>query len=143
MEALLLSGSDKTQLKFTFALRFARLQPACLRREAYGFARSLYDLRSEVAHGSDLGVEVKLNRRLIRRSLASQYATEALRWLIQYFFAALPHSWTEEDWQRLSLLDPLPACDRAADGWLPRSVPGPTGRQRRRRVRTSRAEHHT
>jgi hypothetical protein len=90
MEALLLAAVDsKTELKYRFSIHFSTLFNSPQDRyKAFCIAKDLYDLRSSIAHGSNLtkdrtfkiGEEKHLN--LVE---ASKRATESLRMVIQYF----------------------------------------------------------
>ena len=91
MEALLLAAlsndSRKTELKYRFAVHYSTLfdEPRA-RYEAFRVAKHLYDLRSSLAHGSDLPrTGIRLGDDKVSLSEAAKKACEALRQIVVYF----------------------------------------------------------
>ena len=109
MEALLLAGLGKEdrrgELKYRFSIHFSTLFDSPHdRHNAFRVAKDLYDLRSTIAHGSNLtkdkfriGDEKHLN--LVE---ASKRATETLRMVIQYFLPKVRSATykSHEFWER-------------------------------------------
>lgn len=91
MEAILLAGlapaDRKGELKFRFSLHYSTLFYAPEDRyRAFRLAKSLYDLRSMVAHGSSLGAHAfPLGDENLKLPAAAQLASETLRHLVRHF----------------------------------------------------------
>jgi len=77
LEAIFLNDGDDKELRFRLALRAARFlePPGAARASLFDAVRSLYDLRSKIAHGADLSQSSKLELAMrtapviLRRSL--------------------------------------------------------------------------
>jgi len=77
MEAIFLNDGEDKELRFRLALRAARFlePPGAARASIFDAVRSLYDLRSKIAHGADLSHSSKLDLAMstapviLRRSL--------------------------------------------------------------------------
>lgn len=92
MEAILLAGtSQKTELRYRFALHYARLCTDGMAREAaFRFARDVYDLRSKVVHGDAFDGPIKVGDANLAPDSAADAAREALRGLVKRFLHAAP-----------------------------------------------------
>lgn len=95
MEAILLAGlakeDRKGELKFRFAMNYSSLLASPAERErAYKEAKDLYDHRSAIAHGGDVGSEpLRIGKEKVPIHEAAKRARSALRGLILRF---LPHA---------------------------------------------------
>lgn len=92
MEAILLAGmSQKTELRYRFALHYARVCADGMAREgAFRFARDIYDLRSKVVHGEAFDGPIKVGDANLAPDAAADAAREALRSLVKRFLHAAP-----------------------------------------------------
>jgi hypothetical protein len=95
MEALLLAGlaSDdrRSELRYRFSINYSSLFKCPEERwKAYKFAKDLYDARSKIAHGDDIGnKDIRLGEETLKLHEVGKYAKKTLRTLIQRF---LPES---------------------------------------------------
>ena len=91
MEALLLAAlgreDRRTELKYRFSINYSTLfQDPADRRGAFKIAKDLYDLRSTLAHGSDLGQPpYRVGEERLSLIYAANRAREALRKIINRF----------------------------------------------------------
>ncbi len=97
MEALLLAGLAKedrrSELKFRFSLNYSTLFNTSEERfRAFRTAKDLYDHRSAIAHGGNIGTnEIRVGERKLSLGEVAREAKEALRLVIKRF---LPHAET-------------------------------------------------
>jgi hypothetical protein len=117
MEALLLAGLNKEdrkgELKFRFSLHYSTLhQSANERYEAFRVAKDLYDLRSTVAHGSNLKQsQYRIGQKRHNLNDAAEIAVEVLRFIVKRFLECdspppyKDHSFWERGYFGLSTLD--------------------------------------
>jgi hypothetical protein len=92
LEALLLAPHDvRGELSFRFSLNYSMLfdKPAD-RHRAFRTARKLYELRSDVAHGSVLKEIYTVGDDKLTQQDAAKCACEALRRVIKFFLPTLP-----------------------------------------------------
>ncbi|MGC1686467.1 MAG: hypothetical protein WA734_12665 [Candidatus Acidiferrales bacterium] len=88
LESILLANTgDRTELRFRFSLNYAALFPKEEREEAFYTARSLYDLRSGIAHGSSPREKVEINDKMMTLSEAATLARSVLRKTIAIFMS--------------------------------------------------------
>jgi hypothetical protein len=91
MEALLLAAlgreDRRSELKYRFSINYSSLfQDPSDRRQAFKVAKDLYDLRSTLAHGSDLGqAPHRIGEERLSLIDAANRAREALRTVINRF----------------------------------------------------------
>ncbi len=88
LESILLANTgDKTELRFRFSLHYALLFGKEERKDAFHTARDLYDLRSTIAHGSNLKEEVKINGKKLKLGEVATLARSVLRKTIGAFIS--------------------------------------------------------
>jgi hypothetical protein len=86
MEALLLAAlSSKSELSFRFSLNYSMLFPSDKRPSAFKLAKSLYNIRSTIAHGSSIDEMVNIDGQNVPLSDAANKATDVLRIIILHF----------------------------------------------------------
>jgi hypothetical protein len=91
MEALLLAALGKedrrSELKYRFSIHYSTLFEGSMeRRRTFKVAKDLYDLRSTLAHGSDVGrPPYRIGDERLTLAEAAQRAREALRNTINRF----------------------------------------------------------
>jgi Apea-like HEPN len=86
MEALLLAAlSSKSELSFRFSLNYSMLFPSDKRPSAFKLAKSLYNIRSTIAHGSSIDEMVNIDDQKVPLSDAANKATDVLRIIILHF----------------------------------------------------------
>jgi hypothetical protein len=86
LEAVLLGGPERYrgELRFRFGANYASLQVS-QRLEAFYLARDIYDLRSQIVHGSDPGGEARIGGRQMTLAEAASRAVEMLREVTKRF----------------------------------------------------------
>ena len=93
MEALLLAalGNEdrRSELKYRFSIHYATLfENSSERRRAFKIAKDLYDLRSTLAHGSDVGrPPYRVGDKRLTLADAAKRAREALRRTVNHFLS--------------------------------------------------------
>lgn len=93
MEALLLAAlrneDRRSELKYRFSLHYATLfESSSERRRAFKVAKNLYDLRSTLAHGSDVGrPPYRVGEERLSLLDAAKRAREALRKTVNHFLS--------------------------------------------------------
>jgi len=90
LEALLLAGlakeDRKSELKFRFALHYSTLFDSPKdRHRAYKVAKDLYDLRSQIVHGSGLSKQLRIGDEKVPPAEAGKRARDTLRTVIERF----------------------------------------------------------
>ena len=91
MEAVLLAGlrseDRRSELKYRFSINFASLQETPEARwDSYKIAKDLYDLRSAIAHGGELGTAgIRIGKEKVPIGEAAKCAKAILRQLIRRF----------------------------------------------------------
>jgi hypothetical protein len=93
LEAILLamiSAKDRGELRFRFSLHYALLQPEPERPQAFKIAQSIYDLRSQIAHGSTVSTEIRIGPDTLSLSSAADRAVTMLRQTVKRFLPGSP-----------------------------------------------------
>lgn len=106
MEALLLAGLEKEERRSELSFRF-RMNYAMLfvtpeeRHHAYRLARDLYNLRSDIVHGTPLEEELKIAGERLALPEAGKRATATLRTIIMHFLPKNGAQYKNHDfWQK-------------------------------------------
>lgn len=117
LESILLNEIGEPQRgenRFRFSINYASLVPTPDRFEAYRTARSLYDLRSTIAHGTEPGGRCKFAGKEMGIDEVSQLARRMLHGTVSRFMqnGAAPDFINEGYWTKRVLGLPEPALKR-------------------------------